>query len=157
MVWGLPHSSAGKESTCNAGDLVSVPGLGRSPGERKGYPLQYSGLENSMSCIVCGIPKRWTQLSNFHFHFSDDITQPSFLRDLVLWESYLLRPTWYTCPFMVLIGRGIYQEASRWITLLKCSLLPSWVLSLLPWWGWWLLFLPAGCWIQGVRMLGKPP
>ena len=41
--------SVGKESACNAGDLGSVPGLGRSPGEGNGYPLQYSGLENSMS------------------------------------------------------------------------------------------------------------
>ena len=48
---GLPDSSAGKESTCNAGDLGSIPGLGRSPGEGKDYPLQYSGLENSMDCI----------------------------------------------------------------------------------------------------------
>ena len=61
------------------------------------------------------------------------------------------------CPFMVLIGHGICQEASKWIILLKCSLLPSCVLSLLPWWGWWLLFLPAGYWIQGVQMLGKLP
>ena len=45
---GFPCGSAGKESACNAGDLGSIPGLGRSPGERKGYPLQYSGLENSM-------------------------------------------------------------------------------------------------------------
>ena len=44
----LPTGSAGKESTCNEGDLGSIPGLGRSPGEGKGYPLQYSGLENSM-------------------------------------------------------------------------------------------------------------
>ena len=44
-------SSAGKESTCNAGDLVSIPGLEKSPGEGKGYPLQYSGLENSIDCI----------------------------------------------------------------------------------------------------------
>ena len=44
--------SAGKESTCNVGDLGSIPGLGRSPGEGKGYPLQYSGLENSMDCTV---------------------------------------------------------------------------------------------------------
>ena len=44
-------SSVGKESACNAGDLGSIPGLGRSPGEGKGYPLQYSGLENSMDCI----------------------------------------------------------------------------------------------------------
>jgi len=40
--------SAGKESACNAGDLASIPKLRRSPGERKGYPLQYFSLENSM-------------------------------------------------------------------------------------------------------------
>ena len=45
---GFPCGSAGKESTCNAGDLSSIPRLGRCPGEGKGYPLQYSGLENSM-------------------------------------------------------------------------------------------------------------
>ena len=45
---GFPCGSAGKESACNVGELGSIPGLGRSPGERKGYPLQYSGLENSM-------------------------------------------------------------------------------------------------------------
>ena len=46
----FPDSSVGKGSTCNAGDLGSIPGMGRSPGEGKGYPLQYSGLENSMDC-----------------------------------------------------------------------------------------------------------
>ena len=51
---GFPGSSAGKESACNAGDLGSIPGLGRSPGEGNGYPLQYSSLENSMDCIVHG-------------------------------------------------------------------------------------------------------
>ena len=49
---GFPCGSAGKESTCNAGHLGLIPGLGRSPGEGKGYPLQYSGLENSMDCVV---------------------------------------------------------------------------------------------------------
>ena len=49
---GFPCEPAGKESTCNAGDLGSIPGSERSPGERKGYPLQYSSLENSMDCIV---------------------------------------------------------------------------------------------------------
>ena len=49
---GFPCDSAGIESACNAGDLDSIPGLGRSPEEGKGYPLQYSGLENSMYCIV---------------------------------------------------------------------------------------------------------
>ena len=52
--------SAGKESACNVGDLGSIPGLGRSPGEGKGYPLQYSGLENSMDCVVHGAVKSRT-------------------------------------------------------------------------------------------------
>ena len=53
---GLPFcGSAGKESTCNVGDLGLIPGLGRTPGEGKGYPLQYSGLENFMDCIVHGV------------------------------------------------------------------------------------------------------
>ena len=63
----LPCGSAGKESACSAGDLVSIPGLGRYPGEGNGYPLQYSGLKNSMDCIVHGVPKSQTRLSNFHY------------------------------------------------------------------------------------------
>ena len=65
---GFPCGSAGKESACNMGDLGLIPGLGRSPAEGKGYPLQYSGLENSMDSIVHGVAKSWTQLSDFHFH-----------------------------------------------------------------------------------------
>ena len=65
----FPCGSAGKESACNMGDLGSIPGLGRSPGEGNGYPLQYSGLENSMDCIVHGVSKSLTRLSSFHFHF----------------------------------------------------------------------------------------
>ena len=104
---GFPDSSVGKESSCNAGDPGSIPGLGRStgegmsyplqyswtslvaqlvknlpamwetwvwflgwedsPGEGKGNPLQYSGLENSMDCIGHGVTKSETRLSNFHF------------------------------------------------------------------------------------------
>ena len=64
----LTAISVGKGSTCNAGDPGSIPGMGRSPGEGKGYPLQYSGLENSTDCMVHGVAKSWTQLSNFHFH-----------------------------------------------------------------------------------------
>ena len=56
----FPCDSAGKESACNVGDLGSIPGLGRSPGEGKGYPLQYSGLENTMNCILRGVAKSWT-------------------------------------------------------------------------------------------------
>ena len=60
----FPGGSAGRESVCNARDLGLIPGLGRSPGEGKGYPLQYSGLENSIDCIVCGVAKSRTQLNN---------------------------------------------------------------------------------------------
>ena len=57
---GFPGSSADKESACNVGDLGLIPGLGRSPGEWKGYSLQYSGLEYSMDCIVHGVAKSQT-------------------------------------------------------------------------------------------------
>ena len=57
-TWDFPDSSVGKESVCNAGDPGSTPGLGRSTGDGIGYPLQYSGLENSMDCLVSGFTKR---------------------------------------------------------------------------------------------------
>jgi len=61
---GFPCGSAGKESACNAGDLGSIPGLERSSGEGKGDPLQYSGLENSIDCIVHGVvAKSWTRVT----------------------------------------------------------------------------------------------
>ena len=78
---GFPDSSVGKESACNAGDPGLIPGSGRSAGEGIGYPLQYSGLENSMDYAVHGVAKSQTQLSDlkkktFHlttslgFHFT---------------------------------------------------------------------------------------
>ena len=63
----FPGSSAGKESTCNVGDLGSIPGLGRSPGEGYCYSLQYSGLEKCMDCMDYGVTKSLTRLSHFHF------------------------------------------------------------------------------------------
>ena len=79
-ILGLPCGSAGKESAFIAGDLGSIPGLGRCPGEGKGYPLQYSGLDNSMDCIVHGVAKSWTRLSDFHFLFT--ITTPTSIPPL---------------------------------------------------------------------------
>ena len=78
---GFPGGSSGKESACNAGDLGSIPGLGIFPGEGKGHPLQYSGLENSMDCIVHGVAKSLTRLSKFHFHlhFRKAISKPKHL------------------------------------------------------------------------------
>ena len=66
----FPDGSDGKESAYNPGDLGSKPGLGRPPGDKKGYPLQYSGIENFMNCIVHGVTKSHTRLSNFHCHFT---------------------------------------------------------------------------------------
>ena len=56
-MWGFPCSSVSEELACNAGDQGSIPGLGRSPGEGKGYPLQYSGLEDSMDRIGHAVVK----------------------------------------------------------------------------------------------------
>ena len=80
---GFPGGSAGKESACNAGDLGLIPGLGKSPGEGNGSPLQYSGLENSMGYRVHGVAKSRTRLSDFHFtsvssYIMIDITIISF-------------------------------------------------------------------------------
>ena len=66
VLLSFPCGSADKESACNSGDLGSIPWLGRSPGEGKSCPLQYSGLENSMDCIVHGVTKSRTQLSDFY-------------------------------------------------------------------------------------------
>ena len=64
----FPGGSAAEESTCNARDLGLIPRFRRCPGEGNGYPLQHSGLENSMDCIVHGVAKSRTRLSDFHFH-----------------------------------------------------------------------------------------
>ena len=63
---GFPGGADGKAAVCSAGDLGSIPGLGRSPGEGKGYPLQYSGLENSMDCIDHGVANSQILLGDFH-------------------------------------------------------------------------------------------
>ena len=67
-TWGFPDSSVGKESACNAGDPGLIAGAGRSAGEGKSYPLQYSTLENSMDCMVHGVAESQTRLSSFHFY-----------------------------------------------------------------------------------------
>ena len=59
------------DSPCHAGDPGSIPGLGRSPGEGTGYPLQYSGLEDSVDCIVLEVVKSWIWLSDFHCYTTE--------------------------------------------------------------------------------------
>ena len=74
-IKGFPCGSAGKEYACSERDQGSVPGLGRSPGEGNGYPLLYCGLENSMDCIVHGVAKSRTRLSDFHFNLKKKTKQ----------------------------------------------------------------------------------
>ena len=76
--------SAGKESTCNAGDLGSIPGLGRSCGEGKSYSLQYSSLENSIDCIFHGAAKIQIRQS-FTFTFLYQLSYTEVLTGAVLW------------------------------------------------------------------------
>ena len=70
---GFPCCSVGKESTCNVGDPGFIPGLGKSPGKGKGYPLQCSGLENSMDSKVHEVAKSWTRLSNLHMNMNIEL------------------------------------------------------------------------------------
>ena len=83
MFLSFPCGSAGEESARNAGDLGLTPGLGRSPGGGKGYPLQHSGLENSVDCIVHGVSKSWTRLSDFHSLTHSWHIQASLIAQLV--------------------------------------------------------------------------
>ena len=89
---GFPCGSAGKESACCAGDLGSIPGLRRSPGEEKGYPLQYPGLKNSMDCIVHGVTKSRTCLNNFHHHHLPGLYQKYKQSNKKKLAEYLHRP-----------------------------------------------------------------
>ena len=73
---GFPCSSPGKESTCNVGVLGLIPGLGRAPREGKGYPLQYSDLENYMDYTDHGVTKSQTWMSDFLSHESQTIPPP---------------------------------------------------------------------------------
>ena len=122
VKWGYLHSSVGKESTCNVGDLGSIPVLGRSPGEGKGYPLQYSGLENSMDCIVHGVTKSHTQLNGFHFWLvfmnfllgKKDTKVRSYDRNRVQETSRRWRGVRQCCAVLLLeLGLGIFAVQGK--------------------------------------------
>ena len=121
---GFPCNSAGKESACNEGDLGLIPGLGRSPGEGKGYPLQHSGLENSMDCIVHGVAKHWTQLS--HFHLQCEYTQCKTSKYIYgtyritkIVEKSAKMVKNLPCHFHLLTE----WEAIKWVRILKISII----------------------------------
>ena len=100
----LPCGSAGKESTWNAGDLSLIPGLGRSPGEGKGYPFQYSGLENSFGCIIHGVTKSQTQLSNFEMYSQKkkkkEMYSHHFTQGIACGCCLSLCRAWHFCDFI---------------------------------------------------------
>ena len=98
---GFPCGLAGKESSCNVGDLVSIPGLRRSPGEGKGYTLQYSGLENSMDCIVHGVAKSGTQRTTLTLTFHSWVKETGILKDTVSHRSPFFRARWGDPPTCV--------------------------------------------------------
>ena len=117
---GFPCGAAGKESACNAGDVGCIPVLGRSLGEGKGFPLQYSGLENSMNYIVHGVAKSRTRLSDFHFHFPLQrlCRSPAGVnfvqRGLIIGTFYKHGPSlWKPCFSMS--GQGEVGRALRWM------------------------------------------
>ena len=119
----FPDSSVGKEAACYAGDPGSIPGLGRSPGEVIRYPIQYSGLENSMDCIVHGVSKSWTQLSNFHSLISAWTALPVCMAGPALLLIPYVRPS----------QGGLPSRIARFLQA-TCSFpspgrLPSWHLS----------------------------
>ena len=118
---GFPCGSAGKESTCNVGDLGLIPGLGRSLGEGKGYSLQYSGLENSMECIVHGFAESDTtkriSLSEIMWDITEDVNFIS--KDPEFWNASPKGTQWkgleslsFTSESSDLVP-GMFQTSSR--------------------------------------------
>ena len=103
---GFPGGSAGTESACNVGDLGSIPGLRRSPGEGKGHPLQYSGLENSMDH---GVAKSWTRLSDFHFTFQP----PPFGNPLQAVPRNIIRYNCHECADEQHVSTRVHESRRR--------------------------------------------
>ena len=108
LLLGFPGGSAGNESAFSAGDLGLIPGLGGSPGEGKGYPLQYSGLENSMDCTVHEVTNSWTRLGNFHFTplLLGDSATNSNKKEMILTLIFLT----YCVNFHVCSGRHLSKR-----------------------------------------------
>ena len=110
VLWlsnGLPDGSDGKEFICKVGDLGSIPGLGRSPGEWKGYPLQYSGLENSMDCINLWGCKELDMTERLSLSFSlwpSDNTVSSWRKRTAVWSVF---------PFLTLPHNSSYMVETQ--------------------------------------------
>ena len=119
----FPGGSAGKESAHNGGELGSIPGLRRSSGEGKGYLLKYSDLENSTDCIVHGVAKSWTWLSDFHFH-----------NNFTCFSIHIVESAWKFPPksYGKFIGISLYLWVSLWKTDILFNIKSSnlWICSI---------------------------
>ena len=144
QVWCFPDNSVGKEFTSNAGDLGSIPGLGRSPEEGKGYPLQYSGLENS---IVHGVAESdmTKRLSRFIrvFITNEWMLNSVYWNDLYnffLWMWYI--DLWMLNHPCILYKTNlimVYDPSDCWILIMVYDSSDGWIL--------FLLYDPSDCWI----------
>ena len=129
---GFPCGSSGKESACSVRDLGLILGFGRSPGEGKGYPLQYSSLENSES---------WTQLSDLHshFHFSQVMMTKCYLfpgRLLVARKVVRIPPQKFPCFWKHIKTREDLEdspEVEKEFSLTKATYFGAWALLSMPW------------------------
>ena len=123
MFLGFPCGSAGKESSCNAGDLGLIPGLGRSPGEGKGYalyPLQYSGLENSMDYRGHGVTRSQIRLSDFHIYiYISKVIQDTGARGKQLTRTQ----DTHSSPLSTALSLFIATLPSRPFMVSRCSVL----------------------------------
>ena len=116
---GFPGGSDGEEFTCNAGHLGSIHRLGRSPGEGNSYPLQYSGLENSMDrgawqATIHGVAKSRTCVSDFHFHFQHQSLSSCDREEMN--TRFHLFPKWFRHAFSFLLSiyLSIYLSISTY-------------------------------------------
>ena len=129
ITWHFPCGSTGKESACNVGDLGSIPGLGRSPREGKGYPLQYSGPENSMDSIAHGVTKSRTQLRKFHIHtHTHTHTQKNSLVKEKLNRKFLFLFVWIKDKISKKRGEKnppSGEESIRWVLFYQLFLIQS--------------------------------
>ena len=137
----FPDGSGGKTSACHVGDMSLIPGSGRYPGEGNGYPLQYSGLENPMDCIVNGVTKSQTQLGDFHWTVAHQAPRSMGFSRQEYWSGLPCPPSGNLpdpgIKLMSLMSPALadwfFTTSTTWEapTLITCSYnLPSWVL---PW------------------------
>ena len=121
-LWGFPAGTVVKNSTANAGDVSSIPGSGRSPGEGNGNPLQYSCLENSMDrgawqATVLGVAKSWTWLSTQYSHnrtFKFLLTSACYIEYSLKYSSLCLCQN-----YEPRVGISICTSAGVWAHFIK--------------------------------------